>query len=102
MDEREFRLLALRVRETWGDGISNAREWGQLLGEIELLGMAVRCFFEDDRLLRVRLEEHKDRADAWWASRRNDGSITPLRAFTWVRRDGGWEEEPCTSGSKET
>ena len=96
MDARELDALGRRALATWDEWMNEpgfTEEWDRMVAEFELRHIAVRWFVDSEGRSVLAVEQHKDRADAWGAARRNDGSLKPLRAFLARRVDGEWEPE---------
>lgn len=84
LSDAEFAGVGARMRAYWDGSLEDPQSWLGFRGFLLPRNMCTRWFIDGDGSIRLTLEEHRDHADAFWAERRNDGSIAPLRSITHI------------------
>lgn len=91
LDITQFTLLGERMKDAWDKASEDASVWSDFTAELDLSNMCARWCITGEGVVELLLEEHKSPLDAFWADRRNDGSIEPLRRIGWRKTTNGWE-----------
>lgn len=92
LSDRKFAALGELTKELWEQSADDSDVWLQHLARLILRNVCVRWFLsEESGAINLVLEEHMSNAEAFWAARKNDGSIAPLRSITYRKTSNGWE-----------
>lgn len=90
LSEGQFEQLGEDMKTAWDRSAEDGSLWVAFETALQPGNMCARWYISGEGSVHLLLEEHTGVLDAFWAARRNDGSVDPLRRTSWCKTGEGW------------